>query len=89
MKSTCIRTSDGIAIIWFIKKGMTSPWGYLGQLLFKATVSALQALMKIYVPPRAMDGDPRHVWNFKEEVARHDTQNRPYGVYVSLMKAAG
>ncbi|KAK3176675.1 hypothetical protein OEA41_008000 [Lepraria neglecta] len=45
--------------------------------------------MKIYVPPRAMDGDPRHVWNFKEEVARHDAQNRPYGVYVSLTKAAG
>ncbi|KAL2047519.1 hypothetical protein ABVK25_011448 [Lepraria finkii] len=80
-KSTCIRTSDGIAIIWFIKKGMTSPWGYLGQLLFKATVSALQALIKIYVLPRAIDGDLRHVWNFKEEVTRHDAQNRPYGVY--------
>lgn len=88
-KSTCIRTSDGIAIIWFIKKGMTSPWGYLGQLLFKATVSALQALIEIYVLPRAIDGDLRHVWNFKEEVARHDAQNRPYGAFVSLMKVAG
>ena len=88
-KSTCIRTSDGVPIIWFIKQGMTSPWGHIGQFLFKATISALQILMSIYAPPRNIMGDPRHVWNFREEVARYEAQGRPYGVYVSILMTTG
>lgn len=82
-KSSVVESSDGVLLAWFIKGGMTFPWGRLGRELARLTVYAVATLIHLYKPPTAIEDDPRHKLDFKEESTKAKAANLSYGVYVS------
>lgn len=80
-KSSVVETSDNVPLAWFIKGGMTSPWGRLGRELTRLTNYAVWALTQIYTPPTSIVTDPRHALDFKEESTNAKAANIAYGVY--------
>lgn len=84
-RSTRIQTSDGVDLVFFIKRGMTSPWGFIGRTLAALSLKAIEAFIKIYPPPKNLGEDNRHSANPGEDITKADTDGRPYGVYVSKL----
>ncbi len=83
-KNTCIGTSDGVPIIYFIKQGMTSRWGSLTTTLLALALAAIQMVLSIYPPPKNLKANLRHKGNLEAELAKSEALGRPYGVFVSI-----
>ena len=83
-KSTCVKSSDGVPLIYFIKKGITSPWGILASFMVCMAMSAIQLLLSAYPPPQNLKTNARHKSNLKAEIEKSELLSRPYGVFVSL-----
>ena len=83
-KSTSVKTSDGVPIIYFIKQGMVFPWGSLGTSLARFFLVAIRALLASYPLPRESTTSNKRLdlKVVKEEIASSKAGGRPFGVYV-------
>lgn len=83
-ESACVRSSDGVPIVYFIKNGMLSPWGnILGKIMSFLSLAAIQALLAVYPPPQKLRKNARHKSNLQEEVEKSKSLGRKFGVFVS------
>ena len=83
-ESTLVRTSDGVDLIWFTKRGMFSPYGSVWKTFYDLSTAAIQELLLHYSPPAKLKGDQRHRNHLTEEMARWNAKGCQYGVYVCI-----
>ena len=84
-RTSRIRTSDGVPIIYFIKDGMTFPWpDNKGSDLAAQSLAAIQTLVIDYPPPRKLEDNARYNANLEEEIEKSKSMGQAFGVYVSL-----
>lgn len=81
-ESTLVRTSDGVDLIWFTKRGMFSPYGTVWKIFYTLSMSAILALLHFFPPPTKLSRDKRHRNHLKKEKKRWNAKNCQYGVYV-------
>lgn len=84
-KSSVIESSDGVPLTWFIKKGMSSPWGRIGRVLIRLSDDAVRLLTRRYPPPQKIETNARYIANLEEQKAKASADNKLFGVYVSLL----
>ena len=78
-----VQTSDGVPLLWFIKKGMTK-WDSLGPTFAEMSWKAAQLLTLTVEPPRKFTKDPRHKNKAQEWFEWWKARGCKYGVYVGL-----
>lgn len=81
-ESTLVRTSDGVDLIWFTKRGMFSPNGAVWQLFYSISMAAILLLLQLFPPPMKLSQDKRHRNHLKKEKERWEAKKCHYGVYV-------
>lgn len=80
-ESTLVRTSDGVDLIWFTKRGMFSPYGAVSKIFYFLSMAAIQVLLQVF-PPAKLNKDQRHRNHLKNEKSSWTAKGCQYGVYV-------
>ena len=81
-ESTLVRTSDGVDLIWFTKRGMFSPFGAVWEVFYFLSLAAIRMLLQFFPPPTKLSKDKRHREHLEKEKKRWDAEACQYGVYV-------
>ena len=81
-ESTLVRTSDGVELIWFTKRGMFSPNGAFWELFYSFSMAAIRLLLQLFPPPLKLSQNKRHRNHLKKEKEHWEAKNCHYGVYV-------
>ena len=81
-ESTLVRTSDGVDLIWFTKRGMFSPYGAVSQTFYDLSMAATQLLLRFFSPPAKLVSDKRHRNHLNKEKNKWNAKGCEYGVYV-------
>ena len=62
-ESTLVRTSDGVDLIWFTKRGMFSPYGALWEIFYSLSMAVIMTLLQM---PKSASTEfmyaPQHPW---------------------------
>ena len=80
-KSTCIKTADGVPILYFIKRGMISPLGELATTVIESTLVRIKKFLSIYPPPNSLGNNVRHNADLAAQIEKSKALGRPYGVF--------
>lgn len=83
-ESTLVRSSDGVDLIWFTKRGMFSPYGAIWRIFYGISMAAIAMLLTIFPPPANLSRDNRHRNHLKKEKSAWNAKGCQYGVYVCL-----
>lgn len=59
-ESTLVRTSDGVDMIWFTKRGMFSPYGAVWRTFYSLSMAAILVLLQLCPPIAKLSKDKRH-----------------------------
>lgn len=81
-ESTLVRTSDGVDLIWFTKRGMFSPFGAVWETFYFLSLAAIGLLLMFFPPPAKLSKDKRHRGHLEKEKKRWAAKICQYGVYV-------
>ncbi|KAF6232552.1 hypothetical protein HO173_009220 [Letharia columbiana] len=80
-ESTLVRTSDGVDLIWFTKRGMFSPYGALWEIFYSLSMAVIMTLLRFFPPPTNLAKDPRHRNHLKKEKSGWNAKKCQYGVH--------
>lgn len=69
-ESTLVRTSDGVDLIWFTKRGTFSPYGAVWKIFFILSMAAILTLLHFFPSPTKLSRDKRHRNYLKKEKKR-------------------
>ena len=83
-ESTLVRTSDGVDLIWFTKRGMFSPHGPVWKIFYNISIAAIGLLILFFPPPADVRKDQRHKNHLEKEKSSWIAKGCQYGVYVCI-----
>ena len=83
-ENTLVRTSDGVDMIWFTKRGMFSPNGVVWRIFYELSLAAILLLLRLFPPPAKLGKDQRHRNHLEKEKRYWNAKGCQYGVYVCI-----
>lgn len=84
-ESTLVRTSDGVNLVWFTKRGMFSPYDPVWRVFNDLSIAAIRTLLQSFPPPTELGKDQRHRNHLKKEKSSWAAKGCQYGVYVCIL----